>query len=385
MKLFHISDLHIGKHLNTYNLKELQQDILHQIVCIVKEQQPDVVLVAGDIYDKSIPSSEAFDVFDSFLNEYALENPNIPILIIAGNHDDASRLNFGSAFFSSHNIHISTLPPQSEEEYLKKITLQDEYGDVNFYLLPFTRPSMIRKWNPDLTNYNDALSVLIDREHIDTSVRNVLLSHQFFVNGDYSPMRSESELNYKSVGGLDSIETSIVDAFDYVALGHIHGNQPVGKDCIRYSGTPIKYSLSEINQTKGIQVVELNEKGNILYSFIELESNPKIRYIKGTLQEVLDASNASNCDDYVYIALTDDTSINPMDSLREKYSHIVEVKNLARDMESQFMEEEEEDSQIDPFESFKDFYFQMKQVVMSASEEELVKEIIEEASIRGEV
>lgn len=183
MKIFHISDLHIGKQLHLYNLRRLQEEAFAQIVEQAKLHRPDVLIIAGDIYDKSIPSGEAYDIFDTFLNALADIKPSIPVLIIAGNHDSAARLKFASSFFRRHNIHISAMPPQSEQQLLEKITLQDAYGDVNFYLLPFTKPGYVRKLFEDgkITDYDSAVRALLERESIDYSKRNVLVAHQFFI------------------------------------------------------------------------------------------------------------------------------------------------------------------------------------------------------------
>ncbi len=385
MKIFHLSDLHIGKSMN-YSLKNIQIDILNKIIEKVKEHNPDVVLISGDIYDKAVPSSEAFDVFDDFLVKYNKVNPDIPMLIIAGNHDDASRLNYGSEFFSNHQIYIETLPPSSQEAHIKKVTLTDKYGDVNFYLLPFTRTSMVRNWNEDVNSYNDAIKYLIEREYIDYSSRNVLLSHQFYINGSQTPERSASEINYLSVGGIDSVDVNIIKDFDYVALGHIHKSQMVLADHIRYSGTPIKYSLSEVDQTKGIQVVELNQKGEKNnYSFIELETVPAIRKIRGSLKELLALANDENKDDYLFIQLTDSEGYNPLEQLREKYSHIIEVVNINNNIKDNLELLSENERELDPTSAFEEFYKQIKSEDISKKSSELFADILlEVTSNQGE-
>jgi exonuclease SbcD len=247
MKLFHISDLHIGKQLHFYNLKDNQIEILKQITEKARQYRPDAIIIAGDIYDKSVPSAEAYQIFDQFLNDLSEISPSIPILIIAGNHDSAERLNYASSFLEKHKIYISVLPPQKEEEGLKKVVLTDEYGDVNFYLLPFTKPGYVRHLFAEgvVTSYDTAVAALIERENIDYTRRNVLVSHQFYVAGDKLPETCESEQVYISVGGIDSVDIAAVRQFDYVALGHLHGPQHIGVKQIRYSGTPLKYSVSE--------------------------------------------------------------------------------------------------------------------------------------------
>lgn len=373
MKIFHISDLHIGKQLNTNNIRDIQEDIFNQIINKIELIKPDCLVVAGDIYDKSVPSGEAFTLFDDFLYSMNKVNPDVPVLIIAGNHDDASKLNFGSSFFKNHNIYISTLPPQNESEFLQKVVIKD----VNFYLLPFTKPAMVRKWMDVESDYNLVIQKLIERENIDYSKINVLISHQFFVSGSKTPDRSDSEFNHSSVGGIDAVDIKHVENFDYVALGHIHGPQSVGKDHIRYSGTPIKYSLSEIKHEKGIQVIDIHEKGNIEYSFIKLESNPNIRLIRGTLSEIL--MDEGNSDDYVYIEMLDDP-YNPLEQLREKFTHIVEVNKVNKNSNIDFIDLDENSGEIDPFESFRDFYKQMRDKDLSEEGMSLFQEILSEVS-----
>ena len=242
MKVFHISDLHIGKQLYAYSLREEQEDILHQIVEQAAIHRPDAILIAGDIYDKSVPSGEAYEIFDHFLNEIASLDPQIPVCMIAGNHDSALRLKYASSFLERQKIVVSTMIPTTEEEHLRKVILQDEYGEVAVYLLPFLKPGQARVLFPgqEITDYDMAVRKVLEREEIDFTKRNILVAHQFFVGGNGEVERCDSELMYLSVGGIDSVHTDMVEAFDYVALGHIHGEHPVGKAHIRYSGTPLK-------------------------------------------------------------------------------------------------------------------------------------------------
>ncbi|WP_243009216.1 exonuclease subunit SbcD [Clostridium sp. AM58-1XD] len=227
MKLFHLSDLHIGKQLNGYSLRENQEAVLRQIVEAAGEQKPDAILICGDIYDKSVPSGEACDIFNHFLEELADIRTQIPVLIIAGNHDSPERLRFASSFLERHKIYISVLPPEEKGEYLKKITLYDEHGPVNFYMLPFMRPGYVRqmieeerkeqgKGGLKSFGYDEAVKAVLDREFIAEKERNVLLSHQFYIWGDKHPDTCDSELAAAAAGGLDSIDIKAVSAFDYV-------------------------------------------------------------------------------------------------------------------------------------------------------------------------
>ena len=244
MKIAHISDLHIGKYLNGYSLLEDQRYILKQMIEILKEEAPDVLLIAGDVYDKSAPSGEAFSLFDDFLTDLDELSGTMPVLIIAGNHDSPERLDFASGFLERHHIYISTMPPQTQDEFLKKISLKDEYGTVNFYLLPFTQPGDLRgrllQPGEDVRTYQEAVQFLLDREPIDWTQRNVIVSHQFYQGSGSKTEVCDSELARMQVGGLEVIDSGILQQFDYAALGHIHGAQQVGKPWIRYSGTPLK-------------------------------------------------------------------------------------------------------------------------------------------------
>lgn len=383
MKIFHISDLHIGKQLFLHSLKEEQEDILRQIVEKAKEYRPDVILIAGDIYDRTSPPGEAYQMFDQFLNQLSEINPMIPVLIIAGNHDNANRLNYASEFLKKSNIFVSVMPPRKVGERLKMITLKDEYGPVNFYFLPFTRPSYVRQLaeeeaQKEVRTYDDAIRFLIEREDIDYAQRNVLLSHQFFVSGMVQPDRSESEQNSISVGGIDSIDIEWVKNFDYVALGHIHGAQKIGKEWIRYSGTPLKYSVSEQNQKKGITCVTLFEKEDeIKIETIPLYAIRDVYSRKGTLKELLEAAG-EYCDDYVSLVLTDENSIyRPKDQLSEKYRNILEVQIDNVRSRKRFEEEAIETKQLTPFEEFEAFYKEMNGQPLSEEEKAIVLEVIE--------
>lgn len=382
MKLFHISDLHIGKQLHYYNLKDLQTEILCQIVNKAEEHRPDVILIAGDIYDKSIPSGEAYEIFDEFLNRLADITPSIPVLMIAGNHDSAMRLKFASSFLQKNNIHISVLPPQNKEEYLKKITLQDEYGNVNFYMLPFTKPGYVRNLFEEgaVEDYDSAVRKIIEREEINTSERNVIIAHQFFISNTTEPKKCDSELAYISVGGIDSVDISCIRIFDYAALGHIHGAQSIGEDYICYSGTPLKYSVSEEHHQKGITVVTLGEKNTPpKYEQLPLCASRDVRSITGTLEQVIAAASDENHADYVSITLTNEESIyRPKDQLEEHYENILEVKIENKRTHSRLESIEDTEDILHPMDAFRDFYQTINDQPVSEAEEELISEIISE-------
>ncbi len=380
MKLFHLSDLHIGKQLHSYSLRKNQEDILNKIVEQAILQRPNAILIAGDIFDKSIPSAEAYTVFDDFLNKLANIVPTIPVLIIAGNHDSAERLRYASSFLEKHQIYISVMPPQEEGEYLRKITLQDEYGDVNFYLLPFVKPGYVRHLFEEgyVTSYHSAIQALLEREEIDYSQRNCLLSHQFYVNGGQAPETSDSEQSSITVGGLDSVDASLVEQFDYVALGHIHKPQHVLKPTIRYCGTPLKYSVSEEKHKKSITVVTLSEKGSeIGIESIPLYALQDVRRERGLLQEILDRATQDNCHDYISVTITDEVDpYKPKDQLEEKYDNILELMVDNTRTQARINEVNGEATVLDPILAFSEFYQEMQQCPMSEKEEEIIASII---------
>jgi exonuclease SbcD len=380
MKLFHISDLHIGKQLHYYNLKDNQIEILKQIVDKAKEYRPDVIILAGDIYDKSVPSAEAYAIFDTFLIELSEITPSIPVLMIAGNHDSAERLNYASTFLEKHHIYISVLPPQAEDEYLKQIILQDEHGVVTFYLLPFTKPGYVRHLfeEGEVNSYDAAIKALIEREVIDYNGRNVLISHQFYIAGDKHPETCESEQAYISVGGVDSVDVASIKQFDYVALGHLHGHQQIGEKHIRYSGTPLKYSVSEEKHVKSITMVTLGAKGeDIIIDKLSLSARQDVRREQGSLGEIIGRANDSNRNDYVSITLTDESDLyKPKDQLEEHYNFILEVRVENSRTKAQMENIIGEASVLEPLEAFCEFYQEMNNEPMNSEEEKLMAEII---------
>lgn len=380
MKIFHVSDLHIGKQLHYYNLADNQKDILKQIVDKAKEYRPNVIIIAGDIYDKSVPSAEAYSIFDQFLNDLSEITPSIPVLIIAGNHDSAERLDYASTFLMKHNIYISVNPPEAKDDYLKKIVLEDKYGDVNFYLLPFTKPTYIRHLFEEgaVSSYDSAIEAIIKRENIDYSKRNVLVSHQFYVAGEVTPETCESEQIYISVGGLDSVDVEWVKKFDYVALGHLHGAQSIGHAHIRYSGSPLKYSVSEEKHNKSITMVTIGEKDfELLIEKIPLLAYQDVRSERGILSEIISRATDENRHDYVSITLTDEDEIyKPKDQLEEHYNHLLEVKIENSRTKAQLEETDYDMTLLNPFEVFKQFYRDMQGTEMSQDEEKIMTDVI---------
>ncbi len=391
MRFFHLSDLHIGKHLHLYNLAQNQKYILKQIAEKAQEYHPDAIVIAGDIYDKSVPSGEAYQLFDEFLNSLAEIKPSIPILIIAGNHDSQERLQYASSFLERHQIYIATKPPQEEDEHLKKITLTDSYGEVDFYLFPFTKPGYVRHLFPqeEVTDYEKAYELMLKREQIDPSRRSVLVAHQFFVNQGQKPEICDSEQMNINVGGLDSIDIRVISDFDYVAAGHIHGPQSLGNGRVRYCGTPLKYSVSEERHNKSITLVTLEKKGKEpLIETIPLSALHDVRRLKGTLDELLNAKEEQFCEDYISIILTDEKELyRPKDILSEVYPHILEItvdntrtRNIFADLQEGGYDAEDGMEKLQsPLEAFREFYQLMQQQPLSETEEAVIAEILDEA------
>lgn len=322
MKFMHLSDLHIGKKVNEFNMLEDQKYILNKILGILDETMVDTILIAGDIYDKSIPSAEAVEVFDEFLTQ--ISKKNIPCFVISGNHDSAERIAFGSRIMTGQGIFMSEV----FDGILKPTVLSDDVGQVYIYMLPFIKPANVRRFYPEIEieSYEDAVKIVIENSNIDRNNRNVLIAHQFVTSQGVEPERCESE--NISVGGVDNVDASIFDCFDYVALGHLHGSQKIGRDTIRYAGSPLKYSFSEARQLKTVTIVEFNEKNNIKIDKIPLIPLRDLREIKGPIEELLSIDNYkdTNVDDYIHVTLTDEDEImDAIGKLHTVYKNIMRL------------------------------------------------------------
>lgn len=382
MKFFHLSDLHIGKQLHSYNLKEDQEAILSQVVEAARRLHPDAVVIAGDIYDKQVPSAEAVTVFNCFLTELSDIAPPISVLITAGNHDSARRLDYASEILDRHHIHIAGVPPIEQGEYLKKVTFQDAYGEVDFYLLPFVKPGYVRNLLDDEmegNSYTEAVRMLLEREDIDVSKRNVLVSHQFYTFGGNEPQRSDSEAVV--VGGLDNVDAGVLEKFDYAALGHIHRPQQIGNSRFRYCGTLLKYSVSESEDNKHLLMVELGEKGTEpVYTAVPLSPIRDVRRLEGKFENILEeAKNKKLRNDYVSITVTDEVEPYQFrECLEETYPFLLEVR-VENTRTRTKMEEQEEVMDIsDPLQVFGRFFEEMQGRQMSREEEALLKDVLEE-------
>ena len=323
MKLIHLSDLHLGKRVNEFSMIEDQKYILNQILGIIDEEQPDGILLAGDLYDRPVPSAEAVQLLDSFLTRLAKRK--IPVYAISGNHDSAERIAFGSHIMSSSGICMSPVYDGKTAKYC----LMDNYGEVWIHLLPFIRPAVVRhvfageEGAEEIRTYQEAVQAAVEHMDLDTEKRNVLVAHQFVVGA----MSCDSE--EITVGGIDQIEGAVFRDFDYVALGHFHSPQNVGNDRISYSGTPLKYSFSEAGQQKSVTVVELGEKGTLEVREIQLKPLRDMRKLKGTYMAITSLSNYqdTNTEDYVQITLTDEEDIvDGMQKLRTIYPNLMRLE-----------------------------------------------------------
>ena len=371
MKIMHLSDLHIGKKVNEYSMLQDQIYILKEILQIIDDEKVETVIIAGDVYDRSLPPNEALELFDEFL--YQLSGRNVNVFVISGNHDSPERISYGGRMMTENKIFLSPV----YDGNVKPITLNDDYGEVNFYLLPFVRPADIRRYFPDenIENYTDAVKVAIDNMNVDFSERNILVTHQFVTGAELS--ESEDII----VGGTDNVSGEVFDGFDYVALGHIHREQTVGKDNIRYCGTPLKYSFSEAKNIKSVTILDFNDKGNIEYSKIPLTPLRDMREIRGTYYELTLKSSyeSTNTEDYLHITLTDEEDIpDAIGKLRSIYPNIMKLDydNL-RTRGSGTVDAIENIESKSPFELFADLFKQQNNQDMSEEQEEIMRNLID--------
>ena len=322
MKFFHLSDLHLGKRVNGYSMLEDQKFILERILTNVKEEQPQAVIIAGDVYDKAMPSEEAVALLDDFLCKLIALEKRPEVFVVYGNHDSPERLSFGNRLIENSGVHLSPV----FNGQIKSVKMTDEHGVVTFHLLPFIKPSDARNAYPEaqIESYTDAVREAVGHLHLDTTQRNVLIAHQFVTDA----VRSDSE--DETVGGLDNVNVEAFDGFDYVALGHLHRPQAVpGKENIRYCGTPLKYSISEKDDKKGILVVEMGAKGSMNYRTIPLLPLHDMREIKGTYDELTLLKNyeGTNTDDYIHVVLTDENDVmDAIGRLRVIYPNIMSLR-----------------------------------------------------------
>ena len=372
MKLIHLADLHIGKKVNEFSMLEDQKYILNQVLDMIDKIQPDAVMIAGDVYDKPIPPTEAVELFDSFL--YRLSKRKLQVFIISGNHDSPERLAFGNRLIDESGIHISPV----FNGKVKIHSLKDEYGNVNIFMLPFLKRAQVKRFYPDkeIKSYTDALRAVIDEIDINPSERNIIITHQFVTGAQTS---DSEEL---SVGGTDNVDASVFNQFDYVALGHLHRPQKIGSEKIRYSGTPLKYSFSEAKDKKSLSLVEMKEKGNI--SITELPFTPKHEMveIRGTYDELVSKKfyeNTTLQEDYIHITLTDEQDIpDAISKLRVIYHNLMKLDydNTRTRHQGQINGVADVETKS-PLELFNEFYEKQNGTFMNEEQTNYVKDLIE--------
>lgn len=373
MRFLHLSDLHIGKRVNEFSMIEEQKYILRQILDAIDSEGIKAVIIAGDIYDKSVPSAEAVLVFDEFLT--SLAKRNLYVFVISGNHDSPERIAFGGSLMKECHVYMS---PVFNGE-VKPVTLKDEYGPLNIYMLPFIKPANVKKVYPDadIDSYSDAVKFVIDNMDINSNERNIIAAHQLVTGAD----RCDSE--DISVGGMDNVDVSVFEAFDYAALGHIHGPQSISRDTIRYCGTPLKYSFSEMNHKKSLTIVDMLEKGNISTdtSHILVPAHD-MREIRGKYMEITDRKfyNGTNVEDFLHVILEDEEDIpDVLGRLRSIYPNIMKLDyDNTRTRNKNDIDCVTDMEVKTPMQLFEEFFRLQNNADMNSEQREMVKDIIEE-------
>jgi exonuclease SbcD len=369
MKTAHLADLHLGKTVNGFSMIEEQKHILEEILDILKEKEIQAVMIAGDVYDRNVPSIEATNLLDWFLQE--LVEQKLEVFMIAGNHDSGDRLNYGSALFENMHIHIAG----TYKGTIPSIEMQDAYGPIVFHLLPFIRPVNVNRYIQEETekaaDYTEAVQNALQNDHVDPAKRNVILSHQFVTGVQVDENGSEELI----VGGLDQVSGSVYDAYDYVCLGHIHRPQKVSRDTMVYSGTPLKYSFSEANQTKAVTLVEFKEKGNVVITSAPLHPLHEMREVKGTFQQIM---HAQHSDDYMHVTLTDEEDVpDAIRDLRQIYPNIMKLDyDNQRTRNVSHVQISEEDLTRSPMEIFASFYQERTHTEMNEAQKKKMEELI---------
>ena len=373
MKILHLADLHIGKIIYEQSLLEDQEYMLKQIEKIIEKEKIEAVLISGDIYDRSIPPADAVEVLDKFLNNL-IKILKVKVFIISGNHDSKERLNFGSKIFENDGLYIQT----TYNGKIRKVELDEK---INIYMLPFIKPIELRQYfeNEKIETYNDAIKNIIENEKLDKTKINILMAHQFVTSGTTNPETCESETI--NVGGLDNVDASNFSEFDYVALGHIHGPQKIGEEKIRYSGTMLKYSFSEVNHHKSVVIIEI-KNGKVDFKLEPLIPLRDMRKIQGPIEELLKKENyeGTNQQDYIKAVITNEEAIyDAIGQIRKIYPNtlsldILNSKSYNSDMNIENFEKIKEKSE---FELFNDFYEFQNSVRLDEEQSEIIKKVIE--------
>ena len=372
MRILHLSDLHLGKRVNEFPMIEEQEHILSQVLYIIDSEKPQAAVIAGDIYDKSVPSAEAVRLFDDFL--YALAERKLEVFVISGNHDSAERIAFGGRLMNARGINMSpvyngkTIP----------VELHDEFGSLNIYMLPFIKPVHVKRYHPDaeINNATDALRIVVEEMDIDPYCRNILVTHQFVTGASLS---QSEEL---SIGGTDNVDSDVFDAFDYVALGHIHRPQNIRGGRMRYCGTLLKYSFSEIEQEKSVTIAEIGEKGSLNIRTLPIIPKRDMKVYKGTFEKLTDSEfyGNINTDDYIFIILTDENDIpDAVRKLRKIYPRMMKLSyDNSRTRSKAVISESADVEEMPPEKLFSQFYEQQNNHSMSREQEEFIESLVKE-------
>lgn len=370
MKLFHLSDLHLGKRVYAFSMLPDQRYVLKQVCALAEKHQPDGILLSGDLYDKPIPPVEAVQLLDEFLTK--MQQMGIAVYAISGNHDSAGRVDFGSRILQQQNLHICG----AFDGKLYHVSKEDAFGEIHFYLLPFLKPATVSAFQEggESLTYAEAVKWALETMDIDTTKRNVLLAHQFVT---WKGTAEESDSETKTLGGVDEMDASLFFDFDYVALGHLHSPQRIGRDTIRYGGSPLKYSFSELRQKKGVTLVEIQEKGNITTEFLPLEPLHPLREIKGTLADLLEAAEeAGGSEDYVRAILTDEGAVyDPVGRLRVYYPNLMTLEMAQRGERQEDFSLQLDQEQLSGPALFAGFFEKQNDREMSEAQKALVEKI----------
>ncbi|MDO5154969.1 MAG: exonuclease SbcCD subunit D [Eubacteriales bacterium] len=376
MRFIHLADLHIGKKVNGFSMLEDQRYILEQVLSLIEEEKKgekdiDGVLIAGDVYDKTVPTTEAVQLLDWFLTELVAQN--MPVYIVSGNHDSGERLSFAANLLKTSGVFLTSV----YDGKMEPIRLKDAYGPLCLYLLPFIKPAHVKKAFDldELGSYQEAMETVFEHANMDTNVRNVLVAHQMVTGAS----RCDSE--EVSVGGLDNIDSEVFDAFDYVALGHLHGPQRVGRDEVRYAGTLLKYSFSECHHKKSVTIVELLEKGKVVIETRELKPIRDMREITGLYEDLMKKSfyEGNNQNDYISVVLTDELEVpDAFYRLRTVYPNMMKLEyNNRRTKMMKTMEQADLDDNKQPMDYVRELYVSQNNQDMTETQEQLIQEMIE--------
>lgn len=376
MKILHLADLHLGKVIQEQSLLEDQKYMLNEIIKKLQEENVETILISGDVYDRSIPQTDAIDLLDYFLN-ILIKDLKKQVFIISGNHDSKERLGFGNKIFENEGLFISS----KYEGKIKKVELQDEYGKLNIYMLPFIKPIEVKKYFDDESlSYDETIKKIIEKEDIDESQRNIILTHQFVTAIGEEVERTESEV--LTLGGTDNVDISNYNKFDYVAIGHVHRPQRIGRDTARYAGTMLKYSFSEVNHKKTMPILDFKEKGNIDIKLVELKPLRDMREIKGPIEKLIENYEEENANDYIRAIITNEEPVyDAIGQIRKIYPNVLklEVQNSKIMSNIEFKTENlQKVKSKSEIELFNEFYKFQNNIELNEEQINLIQEIVKE-------